>query len=247
MEKMKKLYPSSSGFCWGDMVITEYDSGCLRSILCTANGYRKDIPETSMELGRRWEDIVFEQLVNEQPWPFHKELPFKHEIYGITISGRCDYIVYDDQGPLIIECKGTGSKTAPTDIIKNGKYKINHLAQVSSYFLYFGASRAKLMISYLCQQSRTFNITVGQGGVILVDGKSSGFTLSDQLKHTENAATVITEGVIWQRPHTMKGDPCRFCNHKEVCDRWDRGEIATTADFIEAAKLNSGTLKPKEN
>ena len=242
-EKPKKLYPSSSGFCWGNMVITEYDSGCLRSILITANGYRKNIPEVSMELGRRWEDITFDQLTNEQPWPFHRELPFKNEIYGVIVSGRCDYVLYDDEGPIVIECKGTGSKTAPTDIIKNGKYKINHLAQITSYFLHYGASRAELRVSYLCQTSRTFKITIGQDGMIMVDGKPSGFTMQDQLEHTRNAALAVTEGIVWSRPHTMKGDPCKWCNHKDVCDRWDRNEIATTEDFINAAKMNSGTLK----
>jgi CRISPR/Cas system-associated exonuclease Cas4 (RecB family) len=218
------------------MVITEYDSGCLRSMLITANGYRKNIPESSMELGRVWEDTVFDRLLTEQPWPFHRELPFKYEVDGVVISGRCDFVVYDDKGPLVLECKATASKYAPKDIIKDGKYKINHLAQVTNYLTYWETDRAEIMVSYMGKESRTFQVGLTKGGQITVDKKDSGFNIHDQMQHTKNAAKALKENIVWDRPHTMKGDACRYCNHAKTCLKWDLGELTTTEEFINDAK-----------
>jgi hypothetical protein len=231
---MLKLYPSSSGFCWGNLVISEYGSGCIRKILLSANGYRTEIAETSKETGAKWEEQVLEQLINDQEYAFHREVPFRYEVNGVTVSGRCDYFVYDDAGGCVIECKGSNSKSVLYDVINKGKVKINHLAQLVHYLNYFGTDHGKIMVSFVeTQKQRTFIVTVEGDGQIYVDGKFSGYTAHDQVKHTLNASEAIRDSIVWERPTSFNGDPCKFCEFKPLCTDWDTGEITDSKEFID--------------
>jgi hypothetical protein len=231
---MKKIYPSSSGFAWGDAIITEYDSGCPRMNLLTANGYRKDIPSSSQDMGREWEDLVFKRLTEEQPWAFHRELPFKKQInQECVVSGRLDYLLYDEErGTEILECKATAAKDAKYKILRDGEFKLNWLSQVACYMNSLGHSIAKILVLVKNGGERTFVVEAKKKGGLYVDGEGSGFNLHDQARHTQIISECLTEGIVWERPITFRGDPCKWCSKQLLCMKWDMGEIGNVEEYI---------------
>lgn len=237
---MFKIYPSSAAMMWGDMVITEQCSGCLRSILLRQSVKQGPIPEDKAAMGARWEDIVFEQLTNDQPYPFHKELVIRRMLSPtVQLSGRCDYVLYHDTyGPIVIECKASSSKYFLKEVIKGGKVKINHLAQTVTYLNYFKADRGKIttcVFDGAKVHEREFKITINSRGDILVDGGISGYCVLDILQHQVTAVKVLDEQIVWDRPDKADskfGSPCTYCDFKDTCRAWDCGEINTAEEFI---------------
>jgi hypothetical protein len=242
---MFKLYPSSAAFMWGDMVITEIAQGCLRSTLLRQYVKQGDIPEDKKVMGAQWEDIICERLVNDQPLPFHKELVCKRMVSeNVQVSGRCDYVLYHDKhGPIVYECKASSSKYFLKDVIKGGKIKINHLAQVVTYLHFFGVTRGKITTGYFegteLRDEREFKIEIDGKGNILVDGGMSGFCVHDLLEHQVTAAQVLEKQIVWDRPDKADakfGSPCTYCDFKATCTAWDCGDLNTTEEFINHAK-----------
>jgi len=226
-----KLYPSSSGFLWGQTAVTDYDSGCLRSIVFKAHSpVKPDIEEKYKAVGALHEAKHAVSLYpNDQLW----EVPFKDEVLpGVQLSGRCDFIVGDE----IHETKGSLSKSA--GYVLNGHYKVSHLAQLVTYMLRFDKPVGKIVFGayketkdgYTETGRREFRVLVSDTGRISVDGVDSHFTVQDLLSHRYWAAALIRD----RRVHPVRpmnwdakfGSPCSLCPFKGVCAKYDEGGMS---------------------
>lgn len=230
-----KIYPSASGFVRGQGVITEYNSGCLRYIVASQDTIRKTIDPKFMKVGEVHENRHAEALGASMKL---REEPIKVEINNkVVLSGRADFITSDDS---IHETKATLSKNFRRDVIRKGKYKLSHLAQTVCYMLHFKLNRAKIVTGYYeedtspsgqafyaFREGRDFAITLDEHGEVYVDGEDSGYSVSDQYKHTLAVAEVLVSGEIKDRPinHVDFTGPCFFCPLKLLCKSYDKGEV----------------------
>lgn len=249
---MKKLYPSSAAFMLGDVVVTEYDSGCLRKILLTANGVKGPFPAIYGRVGAVHE-IMHEQEIREDAdiESFLRELPIRIPIEDfpqVQYSGRMDFVCkYVDRKEVIHETKGTISKNTRRETRK-GNWKSNQLAQLVSYMIARQTPWGKLVAGYyeandagelVRTEQHVFKVWIDDDGAIWVDGKPTGFTVHDQIAHRTAAAQVISDDVIGPRPDKWddkyKG-PCRSCMHRDTCTLVDQGRVASAAQFIAMGK-----------
>jgi hypothetical protein len=77
---MKKFYPSSSAFMVGDLVVTKYNSGCLRSILIQSHGIREgSIPQLYIDCGATAEEQHQADL-KAAGIPFIREMVIKAQL-----------------------------------------------------------------------------------------------------------------------------------------------------------------------
>lgn len=250
----KRLYPSSSAFMLGELVVTEYDSGCLRSILLAANGARTTIPEIYERVGAAHEVWYEENVLKKDPriLNYATEVPIKQPIdgvEGVTYSGRMDVLAaHDKVGVVIHETKGTISKNTRLSVIRKGKVKLNQLAQLVSYMIAKECPRGKLIAGYyeedgdgtlVHQEGREFKVEIDDEGAIIVDGVPSGYSVLDQIRHRQAAAKVIASPHVAARPDKWDqkwGGPCTNCTFREVCDKFDNGEIGGLNEFIDAGR-----------
>lgn len=249
----KTLYPSAAAFCWGDSVQTEYESGCLRSILLSAHGIRTSPPKIYMDVGAAHEDAYEEQLKKDpRVTTYVREAPVKRAIPGhdeVTYSGRVDVLAeYQGVGTIILETKGTISKNTRLSVIRKGKVKLNQLAQLVSYMIALEIPRGKLVVGYyerteegrwVACEGREFKVTIEDDGSILVDRVPSGFSVIDALQHRSKAARVLADNVVGDRPDRWNqsfGGPCTHCPFKSACDRYDKTDTPTTEVFLGYAR-----------
>jgi hypothetical protein len=249
----KTLYPSASAFCWGDAVQTEYESGCLRSILLSAHGIRTSPPKIYMEVGAAHED-AYEQQLKKDPkvTTYRREVPVKQAIPGhdeVTYSGRVDVLAeHEGVGTVIHETKGTISKNTRLSVIRKGKVKLNQLAQLVSYMIALEIPRGKLVVGYyertedgkwVACEGREFKVTLADDGAILVDREPSGFSVIDALRHRNKAAQVLADNSIGERPDRWNqsfGGPCTHCPFKSACDKYDKTDTQSTEVFLGYAR-----------
>ncbi len=267
---MKKLYPSSSAFVWDGTVITDYPSGCLRHILLGSKGVRTSgIPAVYMRVGAAHEEN-HEAELKSQGIMYNREVPIKIPIQGfddVQYSGRIDFLCHYDSkiGEVVHETKGTVSKNTRLKVLRKGLVVTNQLAQLVSYMVARKICFGKLVCGYyeedaegilLLQESRTFKILIDDAGAVLIDGLPSGYTVFDQIAHRTAAATVLTEGIIADRPAGFENPysgPCARCEFKDTCNSFDAGRLPTVDDFIESAKKDleiaeiNGRADPQPN
>jgi len=255
MRNPLKLYPSSSAFMLGELVVTDYDSGCLRSILLQANGARTQIPEIYMKVGAAHEDWYEETVLKKDARiiTYATEVPIKlpiEGVEGVVYSGRMDVLAaHEKVGTVIHETKGTISKNTRLSVIRKGMVKLNQLAQLVSYMIAKECTRGKLVVGYyeedgdgtlVHQEGRDFKVEIDDSGAILVDSVPTGYSAMDQLRHRNAAARVLASGeVVAARPDKWDqkwGGPCGNCNFREVCDKFDRGELGGKNEFIDAGR-----------
>lgn len=240
---MKKLYGSSSAFLKGRLVFSSYDSGCLRSILAKGNGFRTDISKTSQDIGAKNEQR-YEQKLEAQGAFFERESPIRYPLdegNDVWFSGRRDFIVdLGAGGKVVVELKATASKNK-YQMLREGRYVTENLAQLVAYMVAEDVDVGHLIYSYYKDPAaaephleRDYLVTVSTDGDILVDGRHSGFTVTDLLAHQFAAVDALANGTVYDRPHnwTAKfGSPCGYCPLKSVCDRYDAGEVT---DYVSA-------------
>jgi hypothetical protein len=248
----KKLYPSSSAFMIGELVVTDYDSGCLRAILLAANGARTEIPEIYMKVGAAHEDWYEETVLKKDPRiiTYATEVPIKLPIpgvEGVLYSGRMDVLAaHEKVGTVIHETKGTISKNTRLAVIRKGKVKLNQLAQLVSYMIAKECTRGKLVVGYyededgslVHQEGRDFKVEIDEDGSILIDGERYEYTVAHQMAHRQAAARTLVSGEIAERPANWDqkwGGPCGNCTFREVCNKFDRGEL-DGSEFITAGR-----------
>lgn len=240
MTSKKKFFPSSSAFMMGDVVVTKYNSGCLRSILAKANGVRDgEIADIYQQVGRVAEDAHEIKLIADNV-RYDRELPLSFQLSDkVEYSGRVDFYIKDE---AVHEIKGHISKNTRREVIRNGVYNISYLAQLVSYMVRLRVVSGRLICSYfeddggtlVCQESRTFEVTIDDDGSILVDSDPSGYYVADLLAHQQAAVKVLTTGEIAPRPANWNqkyGGPCNLCPFKTACDKHDR-EPSTTEQFL---------------
>jgi len=225
-----KINPSSAAWVINGSVYTDYAQGCLRHLV-----FKNKMPVPStitpelQEMGAKGEDLYFEVLMNEQEWPFHKELPFRDEFEGVMRSGRCDYITYHNGFRVVHEIKSTQSKNTLYKVIRKGELNINHLAQLVFYLIYFNETRGKLVVQYMPRfERRVFKVEVNNEGEIVVDGKKYGYKVEDQISHQLKSAEVIKTLPKIEKPI---GKCCYFCAYKDVCEEYESSDD-TIGEFV---------------
>lgn len=244
---MLKLYPSSSGFAWGNLAITEYDSGCLRAIVFKGlSPHRTEIDPKYMRVGAHHEDAHAAAL-EQQGIPFEREIVMKEEVLpGVQLSGRCDFLLERE----IHETKGSLSKSA--GYVLKGKFKVGHLSQLVTYMLHWDKPIGRIVFAAYKEAGdafketgrRTFTITLGHGGGVLVDDLNTPYFVQDLLAHRNTAAVLLSERRVHpERPlnHDAKfGSPCAYCPFKTVCDKYDAGALTDEQAITQADEVISG-------
>jgi hypothetical protein len=219
----------------------------MRSILLGSHGVREKISGDHQERGALNEDLFAERL-NGQGSKYVREKPLVRPIYGFNdtyFSGRLDYMLIDDSKPKrVLELKSSESKNVFKDVIQQGKYKTENLAQLISYMVAEQCILGSLIYTYYEREKsskvlkksseRCFEVEIDHAGKILVDGNPSEFTVQDQLLHQHTAAKCLNDQIIYHRPYKWQDfdGPCKRCPFNKVCEAYDRREIKTKEDFI---------------
>lgn len=234
----------------GTTVFTETPSGCLRNTLLQSRGVRDNNIDPCHIIRGALNEEEYEKRLQAQGTDYKREVPVQSPVAGfpsVTFSGRCDFIIMDEQGNRrVIELKSTESKSRLKDI-KSGFYKVYNLAQLIAYMIETRTSVGDLIYTYYekvgdqykMSFEKSLPVVVDDSGSIVVNNLPSGFTVHDQLLHRVNSAKVIAEGLIWNRPHKWNvkwKSPCNFCAFKAVCDKVDSGHIEGVDAFVEAAQ-----------
>lgn len=250
-EKLK-IYPSSAGFMKGQGVVTEYNSGCLRYIVAAKNSPKQPINPVYEKIGELHENRHAETLGTDLD---QREVKISVDVSDkVTLSGRCDFITKSGE---IHETKGSITPNFLYSVIRKGKYKISHLAQLTAYLIHFKILKGKIVTAYYkhskspmgtdvftFKEGRDFRVDIDQEGKILVDGADSGHTVLEQYKHTLAVAEVLITEKIKDRPinHIDFSGPCFFCPLKKLCGKFDKKEV-TEEEFKKEAITILGEVK----
>lgn len=229
-----KLYGGSTAFLWGQSAVTTYDSGCLRSIVFKMLNadIRTQIDPKYEVLGAYHEDWWASELAKITNWQLW-EIPAREEITeGVQWSGRTDFLTWD----TVYETKGSYSKSAPY-AIKKGEYKIGHLGQLASYFWQFDKHLGEIVFGAYKETTegpkqtghRRFKVEVLDDGRLKVDGRESPYFMQDLFAHVTTAADLLSRRKVHEyRPHNWEEkwkSPCGLCNFRELCDKYDAGQL----------------------
>jgi hypothetical protein len=252
VKNRRKVYGSSSAFLWGRVVFTDSKAGCLRNILLQANDVREgDIPEKYKEMGAV-NEARYEQYLKDMGIQYQREFKVEHSIIpdsNVTFSGRVDFIRELPGYKEVEELKSTDSKTKRRNVIKNGAWVPENLAQAVSYMISLECITGRLVYTYferdeggklMMEDERAFEILIEPSGRISVDGSPTQFSVNDQLNHRLAARAVIDTGNVWDRPYNWDSafkSPCKYCPFNKACDKYDEGNMSSTEFIDEAKKL----------
>ena len=83
-----------------------------------------------------------------------------------------------------------------------------------------------------------FQVDIDNDGKIMLNEKETGWTLDDIIEDRKLKAEVLEKNEVYpKRPSsTSSKSPCHYCPFKALCDKWDKGSIKTTEDFLGQAK-----------
>lgn len=245
-----KIYPSSAGFMNGHGVIVEYNSGCPRYVAIGKNQISSKLDPIYGQLGEFHENWYAEELGKSLK---EREVQVRFEIAPeILYSGRCDFIVDNmELGIRIDETKASMSKSFLYDVIRKGKFKLGHLAQLVSYMIAFKTSHGQIVCGYYepkksplgsiyfeQKELRIFKVMITEFGSVIVDGLDTGHTVHDQYSHTLLLAEVMKTGQIKDRPINSIEfmGPCRNCSLKTLCDQYDNKTITSKELHLRGVK-----------
>lgn len=246
---MRKLYNSSAAFAIGNAVYTDSPSGCLRSIVISAQGIRTDIAPEYQLIGATHEHQHMRKLGARLAF---RERSIQRELTPhVTQSGRMDFGTTDGE---IHETKATSSEYTKRSAIGKGEPKANHVAQLVTYLINTKTPKGRLIYGYYEENAEGFLVLAGQreievaideAGNILIDGATYEWTVADQLAHT-TLATAALEAIpaVPERPANAEqqwGSPCGYCTFKSVCDRYDAGQ---EMDFFDEAREAAAKAVP---
>lgn len=247
---------------WGRLVHTDYKTACLRNILLGSFGVREtDIQLKYKQIGALNEEN-YEKKLRAANISYLRESPIKVELEntdGVLFSGRADFIHQAADIEHVIELKATDSKNKLRNVIKNGKYVIENLAQLVAYMIHTKTVAGYLIYNFFEQPKgeerweqkagRAFHVGIDNNGAVIVDGKATEYTVHDQISHTLTAASVINNPVVWDRPYNWSqpfNSPCGYCPFRATCDKYDSGNIEGVEAFVIDA-ASQLTLTSKEN
>jgi hypothetical protein len=237
---------SSSAFMWGRLVYTDYDTGCLRKILVQSrHDANREIPPEKAAMGDANEERHAAAL-DAAGVSYQREVEIFREsgrVSGVTISGHADMFVANN---TVHELKSTGSTSAKRDIIANGGFRAENLAQLVAYMGELNAPFGKLIYSYYKDNNpaqfggeRIHDVTIDEYGRICLNGTATQFTAYDVLAHRNAAVEVIKSGDIWDRPYrhdAVFSSPCTYCPLAKTCADYDSGVIEGSDAFVLASK-----------
>lgn len=248
--KPLKIYPSGAGFVGQLGLVAPYESGCPRFAVGSIGANRAPLDPIYERLGKHHEDWYAAKL---GPRVAYRELPIVEELApGVVYSGRFDFETDDE---VIHETKASLSKTFYYQTIKKGKYKIGHLAQLISYMIKRQRIRGVIATGFyeesntgefVLKAARNFDVLIQDSGYIYVDGMNSGWTVVDQMKHTETIKQALVDRRLVARPinHIEFMGPCRSCPLNRLCYEFDKNQI-TEEQFKEQAttEINNAPAK----
>lgn len=260
MTDIRKIYPSSAAFMVGPLVSTEYNSGCHRFQWAQAHsGLSKEelhheINEESAALGTLNEYRVSVKLKKDKI-KFEREVPFKIDYKGTTISGRQDFVLENGE---VWETKGTASESVYKQVILGGVPKASHVAQLVSYLSFLNKSKGRIVNSYYELEldgelesfklvaERIFIVECLDNGVLTVDGTPYSHTIRDLARwYAELEKRLADPWTLPQKPcHNGDkfGSPCFSCPLKKVCEQ--------TTDVVQFLQESTRALlvkpQPKE-
>lgn len=244
----KMIRASSSAFAWGDLIFTDFNSGCLRHAFIRANGVDHPIDPKYPAIGKLNEDLHAADLTAAGVY-FEREVECVREATtDVLLIGHTDFLV--DGGTAIHELKSVSSTTSRREVFKYGHYKTENLAQIVCYMTEFRAPVGKLIYSFFDEtddpehpwtrgEQRTFTVIVDDFGRIHVDGVPTKWTVHDMLAHQQQAANAVSAHYVPQRPQRWDApflSPCGLCRYKAVCLAHDEGHIEGGDAFVNAAK-----------
>jgi len=260
----KKIYASSSSFMDGDLVTTQYSSGCLRMILAKAAGFRTDIKQKFMDVGEINELRFYKTLVDSNKYSLIlDETPVRRNnvIGGVAYSSRTDFLTWEpgDIQPIVHECKATFS-SGLLSTAKKGEPRMSHLAQIVSYMTILGLPKGIIWIHGYSEKKNKetggvdivpkirrdtkepheyrFDISFSEDGTILINGRRTSYTQKDYISHFMAVGELLNNPVsIPKRPLGGECDRecCSWCDLKTVCRKSD-DEGLTVDEFINEAK-----------
>ncbi len=273
MSKIYKIGGSQAGFQWGRLIFTSSKAACHRSTLLKSRGiYEGSIQEQYKVIGELNEERYLVEVAEKDGRPFSREMALRSSVNSfdsVTLSGRADFVYHDPSMVEVIELKAISSYAKQRDVMDGGHYKPENLAQLIAYMVVLNSTKGRLKYTrwknkklsksakdilksadkndYEAISDRTFQVEVDDFGRIIVDGTPSKFTVNDYLAHLHTAATVVTEGLIYDRPFNWDakfGSPCEWCPFNKACDEYDQGNIEDVEVFVSIAKqcLESNTL-----
>jgi len=195
-----------------------------------------DLNERNYEEKLKAENVIY---IREKP----VKLPVEN--FDILFSGRIDFETADGTGKCVHELKSVSSEYVRKNTIRYGKYKPENLAQCVAYMIRTETDIGKLVYTFyedaktanpVQQESRVFDITLDAKGTIFVDAKPTIYTVQDQIRFQFVAAQVLSEPQVYHRPFNWDskwGSPCKFCDYKGICEKWDLGEVSSSIEFLE--------------
>lgn len=238
---------SSSAFAWGRQIHTKYKTGCLRRILVASRS------DTSPAIEEKY--VIVGKLNEERhaarcTGPHIREQRYERDLgYGVVLAGHADFTHYDaftGKPDSIDELKSVQSKTTRRDVIKNGVWIIENLAQLVCYMSLAEVQVGRLIYSYYecintvwtCMDERIFNVAIDDFGRVHVDSNPTKYTIHDLFAHQMQAAEVIATGKLADRPlgwDAVFGSQCGYCPYVHACNAYDAGEIEGTDAFVQLA------------
>lgn len=227
---MIKIYPSKISFSKGEVLQCEYNNQCQRYQIFMLGKYEVIDPKYQ-KLGALWEDIVSGRL-DKQGIKYEKEISYKMMIDDNTqISGRVDYMADD----VVLECKASFSRKFLSDVIKDGKVKLSHLAQISAYYILTGKDKVKLLAGWFkegetpeLKSERFFKIRCHDSGDIYLEKTFTGYNIKDLVTGALLVSNAIKNKDLMQRPEGAYSwqNVCTYCKYHDLCNLVDSSGLS---------------------
>jgi hypothetical protein len=237
---------SSSAFQWGDITFTDYKTGCLRKILLQSLDIHATVESKYGALGSVNEDRHEQQLIasNEKYLREFEVLSTVASVPEISSSGHIDFLITDGTNPTRVdELKSVQSTNTRRNVIRNGEYVTENLAQLVAYMGEARVGKGRLIYSFYDKgkvtEERIFNVSIDDFGKIWVDSRPTNFAFNDVVAHRVAAAKVIRDKTVASRPYRWElqfVSPCTWCVFKAACDAHDSSVSGGTDSFVEKAK-----------
>lgn len=242
------LRSSSSGFAWGDLIHSHYKSSCLRWILASSHRPFEIDPKYTY-LGKVNEDLHEEEL-KKNLHCYTKEQEVERASFGVIQRGHIDFLVvpFGTEDLVVHELKHVQSKNVYREVIKKGHFITDNLAQTVNYMLHAQTQHGLLKYTFYekdddgkpqAKESRYFKVSIDDFGRIFVDAKPTKFHVQDQYAHQRQAAQVLRDQTVAQRPYLGEVPfvgACHWCPLKEACAKFDKGAIESAGAFIDFSK-----------
>lgn len=229
----RRYRPSSSAWQWGNLTLTQYNSGCIRSIVLEQlTGLKPDFPPVYAALGAHHEVLIEAELNNDIA---EREYVIKSDLLdNVIYSARADFILKSGK---IIEAKASLGKTLKYK--REPIPKASHISQVVSYMLQLNQQEAAIAwghykavttsdgaFIFTHQGTTTYEVRIATSGQVLIDGEAIPYFAQDQLAHMYATAAAL-QSEDWQsisRPlnwDSKWASPCNRCPFQATCDKFD--------------------------